>query len=82
MKRAVLLSNLLVRNRIIFVLACLAFLAFLSQISVRAQGQDSGAIRVDVNLVVLDATVKTKAGEIMAHLKKDDFEVREDGVAK
>jgi VWFA-related protein len=77
--RAVLLSNLRLRNRIIFVLA---LLACLSQISVRGQGQDSGAIRVDVNLVVLDATVKTKAGEIMAHLKKDDFEVREDGVAK
>jgi len=37
---------------------------------------------VDVNLVVLDATVKTKAGQIMGDLKKEDFEVREDGVAK
>ena len=76
------LPNLRLRNPIIYVLALLACLAFLSQISVRAQGQDSGAIRVDVNLVVLDATVKTKAGQIMADLKKDDFEVREDGVAK
>jgi Ca-activated chloride channel family protein len=33
-----------------------------------------------VNLVLLDATVKTKAGRIMGDLKKDDFEVREDGV--
>ena len=39
-------------------------------------------IRVDVNLVMLDATVKTKAGQIMNDLKKGDFEVREDGVAK
>jgi VWFA-related protein len=37
---------------------------------------------VDVNLVVLDATVKTKAGQIMGDLKKEDFEVREDGIAK
>ena len=37
---------------------------------------------MDVNLVVLDATVKTKAGQIMSDLKKEDFEVREDGVAK
>ncbi len=36
-------------------------------------------IRVDVNLVLLDATVKNKAGQIMADLKKDDFQIREDG---
>jgi Ca-activated chloride channel homolog len=56
--------------------------ACLSEISVQGQNQNSGAIRVDVNLVVLDATVKTKAGQIMGELKKEDFEVREDGVAK
>ncbi len=39
-------------------------------------------IRVGVNLVLLDATVKTKSGQIMADLKKEDFEVREDGVAQ
>src|SRR6202166_3770904 len=45
------------------------------------QGQDEGStVRVSVNLVLLDATVKTKAGRIMGDLKKDDFEVREDGV--
>ena len=47
-----------------------------------AQDQGSGAIRVNVNLVLLDATVKSKSGQIMGDLKKDDFEVREDGVAK
>ena len=31
---------------------------------------------------MIDATVKTKAGQIMADLKKEDFEVREDGVAQ
>jgi Ca-activated chloride channel homolog len=34
---------------------------------------------VDVNLVLVDATVKTKAGQIMGDLKKEDFELREDG---
>ena len=47
-----------------------------------AQGPDETIIRVDVNLVLVDATVKTKAGQIMADLKKDDFELREDGVAQ
>jgi VWFA-related protein len=47
--------------------------------SLRAQGQDQGAIRVNVNLVLVDATVKAKDGRIMSDLKKGDFEVREDG---
>ena len=59
-----------------------AFIACLSPISVHAQDQGTTPIRVDVNLVVLDATVKTKTGQIMGELKKEDFEVREDGVAK
>ncbi|MGB2644956.1 MAG: VWA domain-containing protein [Candidatus Acidiferrum sp.] len=45
-----------------------------------AQDQDGSMIRVGVNLVLLDATVKTKAGQIMSDLKKEDFQVREDGV--
>ena len=60
----------------------IAFVAYPPRIPVQAQDQGSGAIRVDVNLVVLDATVKTKDGQIMATLKKEDFEVREDGIAK
>jgi VWFA-related protein len=44
--------------------------------------QDQGTIRVAVNLVLIDATVKTKDGQIMANLKRDDFEVREDGAAQ
>jgi Ca-activated chloride channel family protein len=50
----------------------------------RAQGQNQnqGAIRVNVNLVLVDATVKSKDGQIMPNLKKDDFEVREDGMAQ
>jgi VWFA-related protein len=47
----------------------------------RAHGQDpeEGGIRVKVNLVLLDATVEDKAGQIMGNLKQEDFEVREDG---
>ena len=52
---------------------------FVSGISMHAQDQGQGTIRVDVNLVMIDATVKTKSGQIMSDLKKDDFEVREDG---
>jgi Ca-activated chloride channel family protein len=48
----------------------------------RGQDQNQGAIRVNVNLVLVDATVKSKDGQIMANLKKDDFEVREDGAAQ
>jgi Ca-activated chloride channel homolog len=48
----------------------------------RDQSQDQGTLRVSVNLVLLDATVKTKDGRIMADLKKDDFEIREDGVTQ
>ena len=50
-------------------------------IPARAQEQPQGIIRVGVNLVLVDATVKTKSGQIMADLKKEDFELREDGVA-
>jgi Ca-activated chloride channel homolog len=61
------------------------FAFFLSGNSVLAQNQDpqdqnQSIIRADVNLVLVDATVKTKAGRIMPDLKKEDFELREDGV--
>ncbi|PYU25776.1 MAG: hypothetical protein DMG30_04235 [Acidobacteria bacterium] len=47
-----------------------------------AQDQGQDAIRVDVNLVMIDSTVKNKAGQIMGDLRKDDFEVREDGAVQ
>src|ERR1700674_1072078 len=59
-----------------------ALVACFSQIPAPAQEQDQAHIRIDVNLVMLDATVKTKAGQIIADLKKEDFEVREDGGAQ
>ena len=45
-----------------------------------AQDQDPNVLRVAVNLVMIDATVKTKAGQIMGDLKKDNFQLSEDGV--
>jgi Ca-activated chloride channel homolog len=48
----------------------------------KAQDQAQTPLRIDVNLVALDATVKDKAGQIMGDLKKEDFEIREDGVAQ
>jgi Ca-activated chloride channel homolog len=48
-------------------------------IALFAQDQQGPSIRVGVNLVLLDATVKTNTGQIMNGLKKEDFEVREDG---
>ena len=64
------------------ILGLVIFAGFILRIPVRAQDQGQGTIRVDVNLVLVDATVKAKDGQIMANLKKDDFEVREDGVAQ
>src|SRR5258707_5359880 len=49
--------------------------------AVLAQKQDQGGVlRASVNLVMVDATVKTKSGNIMGDLKKENFELREDGV--
>ncbi len=56
------------------------FAALFFCVPARAQNPDPGVIRVDVNLVLLDATVKTKAGQILGDLKQDSFELREDGV--
>jgi len=66
------------RNTSIFLTAIWCFF----QIPLLAQDQGQNPIRVDVNLVMIDTTVKNKAGQIMADLKKDDFEVREDGTVK
>ena len=63
-------------------LGLVIFAGLILRIPVRAQDQGQGTIRVDVNLVLVDVTVKAKDGQIMANLKKDDFEVREDGVAQ
>jgi VWFA-related protein len=47
----------------------------------QAQEQEQGGVlRANVNLVMVDATVKTKAGQVLGDLKQKDFELREDGV--
>jgi Ca-activated chloride channel family protein len=56
------------------------FAALLFQIPLSLRGQDEGVVRVNVKLVMVDATVKTKSGAIMGDLKRDNFELREDGV--
>src|ERR1700733_838739 len=58
------------------------FVLLIFQIPADAQDHGQGTIRVDVSLVLLDATVKTKDGQIMSNLKKEDFEVREDGAVQ
>src|SRR3984893_5346451 len=59
-----------------------ALVLWFSGVSVWDRAQDQEPIRVAVNLVMVDVTVKTKAGQIMSDLKKTDFEVREDGAAQ
>jgi Ca-activated chloride channel homolog len=67
-------------RRPLFLPLWLAGFVCVSTTVVRAQDPDQGVIRVGVNLVLLDATVKTKSGQIMDDLKKENFELREDGV--
>jgi Ca-activated chloride channel homolog len=67
-------------RRALFLPLWLAGFVCVSTTVVRAQDPDQGVIRVGVNLVLLDATVKTKSGQIMDDLKKENFELREDGV--
>jgi Ca-activated chloride channel family protein len=70
------------RRKTIYLSGAITFIAVILQLPVHAQEPDQGTIRVNVNLVLMDATVKAKDGQIMASLKKDDFEVREDGVVQ
>src|SRR5215467_13530587 len=58
----------------------LVFVTSFFRPSALAQAPEQSVIHVDVNLVLLDATVKTKAGQILGDLKQDSFELREDGV--
>lgn len=53
-----------------------------SQVAPAANSQDTESYRlsVDVNLVVLQATVRDRQGRFAAGLRKQDFEVYEDGV--
>jgi Ca-activated chloride channel homolog len=59
-----------------------ALFAWFSATVLFAQDRDQNVIRANVSLVLVDATIKTKAGQILGDLKKSDFEVREDGVSQ
>jgi Ca-activated chloride channel family protein len=74
-------STLDLSGAVFFVLLALG-IPIRAQAPAQDKDQSQGTIRVDVNLVLVDATVKAKDGQIIANLKKDDFEVREDGVAQ
>ena len=66
-------------------LASNALLALLLAPCALASAQESGQggpIRVNVNLVLVDAAVKSKDGQVMSNLKKEDFELRDDGAAQ
>src|SRR4029077_3741405 len=47
-------------------------LAFFVPMILQAQEQDPSVMRVAVNLVMVDVTAKTKAGQILGDLKKED----------
>jgi len=59
-----------------------ASFACLMSVTALAQEPEQSVLRVAVNLVMVDATVKNKAGQILGDLKKEDFELREDGAAQ
>jgi Ca-activated chloride channel family protein len=61
------------------VLTTLIALALLGTPLLAAQEQGEPKIRVDVNLVLLEATVKDKAGRMMKDLKQEDFLLGENG---
>jgi Ca-activated chloride channel family protein len=69
------------RNSLGF-LVVLGLLASLGASVALAQDQDQNVIRSSVSLVMMDATIKSKAGQILGDLKKENFELREDGVAQ
>ena len=63
----------------IFCLLALLTCSALLPTALFPQEPPQNVIRVNVNLVLVDATVKNKAGQIMVDLKQENFELREDG---
>jgi len=68
------------RSRLLSRAVLTIYFALFQALSVLGQEQDPGVMRVAVNLVMVDATVKTKDRQIMGDLKREDFQLREDGV--
>ena len=69
------------KNRSLLVLSCLSVgLAFSPSLSgVAAQSGDSFKIRSEVDLVTVEVTVLDKKGNPVHKLKKEDFQLYEDG---
>jgi Ca-activated chloride channel family protein len=67
-----------IARRALFLIVFAFFLA-IAVLAQDSQDQNQNIIRANVNLVMVDTTVKSKSGQIMAALKKEDFEIREDG---
>ena len=63
----------------IFCLLALLTCSALLPTALFPQEPPQNVIRVNVNLVLVDATVKNKAGQIMGDLEQENFELREDG---
>ena len=63
----------------IFCLLALLTCSALLPTALFPQEPPQNVIRVNVNLVLVDATVKNKAGQIMGDLKQENFELSEDG---
>lgn len=59
-----------------------AALALAWPLAAAQQEQSVGKLRVDVNLVLLDATLKDRSGKVMNELRKEDFVLDEDGAAQ
>jgi len=66
-------------RRALAVLAALLLCLTSSLSLATTQEQGTAPIRVDVSLVLVEATVKDKAGRVMKDLKKEDFVLDEDG---
>lgn len=60
----------------------LAALALICAAPLAAQEQPQARIKSEVELVLLDATVKDKVGHVLADLKKEDFLLDQDGQAQ
>jgi VWFA-related protein len=66
------------QNQVSRLLAAALIAALLAPFSLtRAQGP---AIRTDVNLVLVESTVKGRSGQLLPDLKKEDFQLYEEGM--
>lgn len=57
----------------------LAWIGLCAVLAVPSNAQEAAPIRVDVNIVNVLCTVSDKRGALITNLKKEDFEVRENG---